>query len=143
VIEGFSDAASRVLKLWMSFYSDRVGKRKPILAVGYFVTAMMGTLGLVTAIWQIVLIRMVAWMGRGARGPAIALSLVGAMALCHIFLIAFIPGAITVLTPSHGSVQAGKTAIGLYIFHTVVYAAASYPVGMLGDRMSMRELHVA
>jgi len=84
VIEGFSDAASRVLKLWMSFYSDRVGKRKPILAVGYFVTAMMGTLGLVTAIWQIVLIRMVAWMGRGARGPAIALSLVGAMALCHI-----------------------------------------------------------
>jgi hypothetical protein len=99
--------------------------------------------GLVTAIWQIVLIRMVAWMGRGARGPAIALSLVGVMALRHIFLIAFIPGAITVLTPSHGSVQAGKIAIGLYIFHTVVYAAASYPVGMLGDRMSMPELHVA
>jgi MFS family permease len=69
VIEGFSDASSSVLNLWMSFYSDRVGKRKPILAVGYFVTAMMGTLGFVTAIWQIVLIRMVAWMGRGARGP--------------------------------------------------------------------------
>jgi DNA replication protein DnaC len=31
VPEGFSDAASSVLKLWMSFYSDRVGKRKPIL----------------------------------------------------------------------------------------------------------------
>jgi MFS family permease len=232
VIEGFSDAASSVLKLWMSFYSDRVGKRKPILAVGYFVTAMMGTLGLVTAIWQIVLIRMVAWMGRGARGPvrdallsesvppqahgrafgfetmmdtsgaiigpAIALSLVGVIALRHIFLIAFVPGAITVLivlfllkdiprkpqpgirilatlrelprsfwryvaavgifgfgnfahsllilraitvlTPSHGSVQAGKIVIGLYIFHNVVYAAASYPVGMLGDRMNKKPL---
>jgi hypothetical protein len=33
VIEGFSDAASSVLKLWMSFYSDRVGKRKP---TGYY-----------------------------------------------------------------------------------------------------------
>ena len=232
VIEGFSDPASSVLKLWMSFYSDRVGKRKPILAVAYFVTAMMGTLGLVTAIWQIVLIRMVAWMGRGARGPvrdallsesvpaqahgrafgfetmmdtlgaiigpAIALSLVGVIALRHIFLIAFIPGAITilivlfllkdiprkpqpgirifatlrelprsfwryvaavgvfglgnfahtllilravtVLTPDRGSVQAGKIAIGLYIFHNVVYAAASYPVGMLGDRMNKKPL---
>jgi MFS family permease len=232
IIEGFSDAASSVLKLWMSFYSDRVGKRKPILAVGYFVTAMMGTLGLVTAIWQIVLIRMVAWMGRGARGPvrdallsesvpaqahgrafgfetmmdtmgaiigpAIALSLVGVIALRHIFLIAFIPGAITViivlflvkdiprkpqpgiriiaslrelprsfwrylaavgifglgnfahtllilravtvLTPGHGSVQAGKIAIGLYIFHNAVYAVASYPVGMLGDRINKTPL---
>jgi MFS family permease len=232
VIEGLSDAASSVLKLWMSFYSDRVGKRKPILAAGYFVTAMMGMLGLVTAIWQIVLIRMVAWMGRGARGPvrdallsesvpaqahgrafgfetmmdtlgaiigpAIALSLVGVIALRHIFLIAFIPGAITVLlvlfllkdiprkpqpgirilatlrelprsfwryvaavgifglgnfahtllilravtvlTPDHGAVQAGKIAIALYIFHNVVYAAASYPVGMLGDRMNKKLL---
>jgi MFS family permease len=232
VIEGFSDAASSVLKLWMSFYSDRVGKHKPILAVGYFVTAMMGTLGFVTAIWQIVLIRMVAWMGRGARGPvrdallsesvpaqahgrafgfetmmdtvgaiigpAIALSLVGVIALRHIFLIAFIPGAITilivlfllkdiprkpqpgirivatlrqlprsfwryvaavgvfglgnfahtllilravtVLTPGHGTVAAGKIAIGLYIFHNVVYAASSYPVGMLGDRMNKKPL---
>jgi MFS family permease len=232
VIEGFSDAASSGLKLWMSFYSDRVGKRKPILAIGYFVTAMMGTLGLVTAIWQIVLIRMFAWMGRGARGPvrdallsesvpaqahgrafgfetmmdtlgavigpAIALSLVGMIALRHIFFLAFIPGAITVLivlfllkdiprkpqpdirilatlrdlprsfwryvaavgifglgnfahtllilravtvlTPSHGSVQAGKIAIGLYIFHNVVYATAAYPVGMLGDRMSKKPL---
>jgi hypothetical protein len=49
----------------MSFHSDRVGKRKPILAIGYLVTAMMGLLGLVTAIWQIVVIRTVAWMGAG------------------------------------------------------------------------------
>jgi len=232
IIEGFSDAGSSVLKMWMAFYSDRVGKRKPILAIGYLVTAMMGLLGLVTAVWQIVLIRTVAWMGRGARGPvrdallsesvppqahgrafgfetmmdtlgavigpAIALSLVGLLALRHIFLIAFIPGAITVLivlfvlkdiprnplpgikivaslrelprsfwqyaaavgifglgnfahtllilravtllTPGHGTVQASKIAIGLYIFHNVVYAATSYPVGVLGDRTNKRTL---
>jgi MFS family permease len=131
IIEGVSDAASSVLKLWMSLYSDRVGKRKPILAIGYVVTGMMGAFAFATAWWQMLLIRTVAWIGRGARGPvrdallsesvpaeahgrafgfegamdtlgavigpAIALSLVGVIALRHIFLIAFIPGAITVL----------------------------------------------
>jgi MFS family permease len=48
--------------------------------------------------------------------------------------------AVTVLTPDRGSVQAGKITIGLYIFHNVVYAAASYPVGMLGDRMNKKPL---
>ena len=234
IIEGFSDAASSILKLWMSFYSDRVGKRKPILAIGYFVTAMMGLLGLVTAWWQILMIRMAAWMGRGARGPvrdallsesvpsqahgrafgfetmmdtlgaiigpAIALSLVGIISLRRIFLIAFIPGAITVLivlfvlqdiprapqphlrlgrslrelpktfwryvgavgifgfgnfahtllilrsvsllTPNFGSVYARRAGIGLYIFHNVVYAGASYPVGVLGDRVNKKSLLV-
>jgi MFS family permease len=37
-------------------------------------------------------------------------------------------------------VAAGKIAIGLYIFHNVVYAASSYPVGMLGDRMNKKPL---
>ena len=232
MIEGVSDAASSLLKLWMSYYSDRVGKRKPILAVGYFVTAMMGTFGFVTAWWQMLIIRAIAWIGRGARGPvrdallsesvppeahgrafgfegamdtlgaiigpAIALSLVGVIALRHIFFIAFIPGAITVfialfviqdrsrapqphlrmlaslrdlppmfwryvgavgvfglgnfahtllilravalLTPSYGSVAAGRYAIGLYILHNVVYAAVSYPAGALGDRVNKKTL---
>jgi MFS family permease len=130
VIEGVSDAASSLLKLWMSHYSDRIGKRKPILVVGYVVTAMMGTFAFVTAWWQMLAIRAIAWIGRGARGPvrdallsesvppeahgrafgfegamdtvgailgpAIALSLVGVIALRRVFLIAFIPGAITV-----------------------------------------------
>jgi MFS family permease len=129
-IEGVSDAASSLLKLWMSCYSDRIGKRKPILVIGYMVTAMMGTFAFVTAWWQLLAIRAIAWTGRGARGPirdallsesvppeahgrafgfegamdtvgaivgpAIALALVGVIALRHIFLIAFLPGAITV-----------------------------------------------
>lgn len=130
-IEGVSDAASSLVKFWMSLYSDRVGKRKPILIAGYFVTAMMGCFAFVTAWWQMVVIRAVAWIGRGARGPVrdallsesvpaeahgrafgfegamdtlgaiigplIALCLIGALALRRIFLIAFAPGAITIL----------------------------------------------
>jgi len=68
-IEGISDAASSLMKLWMSYYSDRIGKRKPILVAGYLLTAMMGAFGFVTAWWQMLAIRAVAWMGRGARGP--------------------------------------------------------------------------
>ena len=128
-IEGISDAASGLMKLWMSYYSDRIGKRKPILVVGYFLTAIMGSFGFVTAWWQMLAIRTIGWSGRGARGPvrdallsesvpseaygrafgfqtamdtlgaivgpAIALSLVGLFSLKHIFLVAFIPGAIT------------------------------------------------
>lgn len=232
VIEGFSDAGSSILKLWMSIYSDRVGRRKPILAIGYFVTAMIGLFGFVTAWWQLLVIRMAAWMGRGARGPvrdallsesvppeahgrafgfegtmdtlgaiigpAVALSLIGVMALRHIFFLAFIPGAITIaivlfvlkdiprvpqpglrigaalralprgfwryvaavgvfglgnfahtllvlhvvtaLTPQYGTVSAQRIGIGLYIFHNVIYAAASYPAGALGDRLNKRRL---
>jgi MFS family permease len=231
-IEGISDGASSLVQLWMSLYSDRVGKRKPILAVGYFVTAMMGTFAFVTTVWQMVVIRTVAWIGRGARGPvrdallsesvspgahgkafgfegamdtlgavigpAIALSLVGILSLRHIFLIAFIPGAITVfialfviqdvarkpqphitmmtslrslpsafwqyvgavgvfglgnfahtllvlravtlLTPFYGAVVAGQIGIGLYIFHNILYAAASYPAGALGDKVNKKTL---
>lgn len=231
-IEGVSDAAASLLKFWMSAYSDRIGRRKPVLGVGYAVTALLGTFAFVTAWWQMLVIRAVAWMGRGARGPvrnallsesvpaaahgrafgfegamdtlgavlgpAIALSLVGVLSLRHIFLIAFIPGiiavliavfvlrevprvpqpalrlgrslrelprefwryaravgvfglgnfahtllvlrAVVVLTPSHGAVAAGRIAVALYILHNVIYAAASYPAGALGDRISKRGL---
>lgn len=231
-IEGVSDAASSLMKLWMSYYSDRIGKRKPILAIGYLLTAMMGTFGFITAWWQMLVIRSIAWMGRGARGPvrdallsesvpheahgrafgfegamdtvgaiigpAIALALVGVLPLRQIFFIAFIPGAITVaivvfalqevphlsqprlgmlsslkslpskfwqyvgcvgifglgnfahtllilravalLTPHYGSVAAGQISIGLYIFHNIIYAAASYPAGWLGDKYDKRKL---
>jgi MFS family permease len=131
LIEGFSDAASSLLKFAMSFYSDRTGKRKPVMFFGYLLTALLGFFAFATAWWQLLLIRVCAWMGRGARGPvrdamlsesvpveahgrafgfegamdtlgavigpAIALSLIGILSLRHIFLIAFIPGGITVL----------------------------------------------
>ncbi len=231
-IEGISDATSSLFKLWMSYYSDRIGKRKPILAIGYFVTALLGTFAFVTSWWQLVVIRMIAWIGRGARGPVrdallsesvpsaahgrafgfqgamdtvgavlgplLALSLLGVIPIRSIFLIAFIPGAITVyivlfvlqdipkeaqpdlrmfaslkalpkrfwryvgcvgvfglgnfahtllilravslLTPQWGAVRAGQFAIALYIFHNVVYAAASYPAGALGDRANKKQL---
>jgi len=232
IVEGFSDAGSSVLKLWMSFYSDRVGKRKPITCDRVFRHCNDGFARLRHGLVANRRHPHGRLDGRGARGPvrdallsesvpaqahgrafgfetmmdtlgavigpAIALSLVGVIALRHIFLIAFIPGAVTVLivlfvlrdiprkpqpgmrivsslralprsfwryvgavgifgfgnfahtllilravtvlTPSYGAVHAGKIAIGLYIFHNVVYAATSYPVGVLGDRTNKKAL---
>ena len=231
-IEGVSDASSSLLKMWMAHYSDRIGKRKPILIIGYLVTALMGCFAFVTRWWQLVAIRAIAWIGRGARGPvrdallaesvpgeahgrafgfesamdtigailgpAIALSLIGIVSLRHIFLISFIPGTITVLiaiflvkdvarapqphleiwgslralpkpflryisavgvfglgnfahtllvlravvllTPRYGTVNAGRMGVALYILHNVIYAAISYPIGVLGDRTNKKQI---
>jgi MFS family permease len=140
-------------------------------------------------------------------GPAIALSLVGVLPLPRIFLIAFIPGAITVYIalfvlrevpraaqpklrlwasyrelprdfwlyvgavgvfglgnfahtllvlhavrllapyytqlygdPEAAEKLANQVGIGLFIIHNVLYAAASYPAGALGDRIDKKLL---
>lgn len=69
LIEGISDASSSIIKLWMGYYSDKIGKRKAIAVVGYVVTALKGLFAFTTNWHQVLVIRVVAWMGRGARGP--------------------------------------------------------------------------
>ena len=69
LIEGIADASSSFVKLWMGYYSDKIGKRKPIASVGYFITALKGLFALTTNWYQVLFIRVFAWMGRGARGP--------------------------------------------------------------------------
>lgn len=68
-IEGIADASSSLMKMAMAHYSDKVGRRKPIIAIGYLVTACMGSFAFVTRWWQLVVVRSIAWIGRGARGP--------------------------------------------------------------------------
>lgn len=48
--------------------------------------------------------------------------------------------ATRVLMPVHGLANAAEIAALLYIGHNVVYAAASYPVGALSDRIGRRGL---
>jgi MFS family permease len=70
VIEGFADALSSFVKLGAGWWSDRLGHRKAIATTGYVLTG--GGIGLFAfAIgWPLVLLgRLVAWFGRGIRGP--------------------------------------------------------------------------
>jgi MFS family permease len=69
LIEGLADASSSFVKLSMGYYSDRIGRRKPIAVVGYAITAVKGLFAFATNWYQVLFIRTFAWMGRGARGP--------------------------------------------------------------------------
>jgi MFS family permease len=48
--------------------------------------------------------------------------------------------AAQILLPRYGAVRAGTLAVMLYTLHNIIYAAASYPAGALGDRMDKRTL---
>ncbi len=70
VIEGVSDALSSFVKLWAGWWSDRIGHRKAITTFGYALTGGAFALFAVATAWPLVLVgRMVAWFGRGIRGP--------------------------------------------------------------------------
>jgi MFS family permease len=55
----------------------------------------------------------------------------------HTLLIAF---AIVSLTPSLGFTMATAAGAGLYLVRNIVYAGASYPFGLLGDRIGRRPM---
>jgi MFS family permease len=70
LIEGFSDGASSFVKSFSGYLSDKIGKRKPIMSIGYALTGMFTPLIAAATSWlQVLGLRVTAWLGRGARGP--------------------------------------------------------------------------
>ena len=70
LIEGVSDGLSSFAKLASGHWTDRLRRRKPVMIVGYLVTAMgTASFGFATAAWHVLLARATAWLGRGARTP--------------------------------------------------------------------------
>ena len=69
-IEGVADALSAAVKLGMGWYSDRIGRRKPITVVGYFLTGVAKSLFAFAYGWPLILVgRLIGWFGKGIRGP--------------------------------------------------------------------------
>jgi MFS family permease len=70
IIEGVADGAASAAKLVSGLYSDRLARRKPLAAAGYFLTAGgMASFALATHTWHLLLGRSIGWLGRGARTP--------------------------------------------------------------------------
>jgi MFS family permease len=70
LIEGVSDGLSSLGKLASGHWTDRLARRKPVMVIGYAVTALgTASFGLATAAWQVLLARATAWLGRGVRTP--------------------------------------------------------------------------
>jgi MFS family permease len=69
-IEGVADATSSFVKLGAGWLSDRLGHRKTIAVAGYFLSGTSIALFAFAYSWPLILTgRVVAWFGRGIRGP--------------------------------------------------------------------------
>jgi len=70
LIEGVADGLSSFAKLASGHWTDRLPRRKPIMLLGYAVTAFgTASFGFATSAWHILLARSAAWLGRGVRTP--------------------------------------------------------------------------
>ena len=68
VIEGSAETVSSLLRLPAGWWSDRVGKRKPLILLGYGVAAIARPLiGLSQSAWQVLAIRVSDRFGKGVR----------------------------------------------------------------------------
>ncbi|MFH1852839.1 MAG: MFS transporter, partial [Candidatus Neomarinimicrobiota bacterium] len=68
VIEGVAETTAALLKLFSGILSDKLGKRKLLVLIGYAISSFVRPLtGLVTAAGQIVLVRMFDRVGKGIR----------------------------------------------------------------------------
>jgi MFS family permease len=68
VIEGAAESLASLLKLFAGAWSDRVGKRKNLAVAGYAVAALARPLiGLATAPWQVLGLRLADRFGKGVR----------------------------------------------------------------------------
>jgi len=68
VIEGVAETTASMLKLISGILSDKLGKRKVLVLIGYSISSFMRPLtGIVSSAWQIILIRMFDRVGKGIR----------------------------------------------------------------------------
>lgn len=68
IIEGIAETTSSLLKLLSGILSDKIGKRKLLVLIGYTISSLIRPLtGIVSAAWQIILVRMLDRVGKGIR----------------------------------------------------------------------------
>lgn len=71
LIEGVSDALTGVAKLVGGPLANEPRRRARIAGGGYLITGLAtGAIGAATAVWQVGLLRALAWVSRGFRSPA-------------------------------------------------------------------------
>jgi len=71
VIEGFADGIAGAAKLAGGALADDPGRRRTVAVGGYTTTAITSSLiGAAVAVWQVAVLRVVAWAARGIRNPS-------------------------------------------------------------------------
>lgn len=68
VVEGVAESVSSLLKLFSGYFSDRTGKRKGLVVVGYGLASVMRPLLALTTTWyQVLAVRFTDRVGKGMR----------------------------------------------------------------------------
>ncbi|MCX6329911.1 MAG: MFS transporter [Bacteroidia bacterium] len=68
IIEGVAESTAALLKLISGIISDKIGKRKLLVLIGYIISSLIRPLtGIVSSAWQIVVVRMFDRVGKGIR----------------------------------------------------------------------------
>jgi len=68
IIEGLAETTAAILKLISGVVSDKIDRRKLLVLLGYGLSGLIRPLtGVVTAAWQIIVIRMIDRVGKGIR----------------------------------------------------------------------------
>jgi MFS family permease len=68
VIEGVAETTASMLKLISGIISDKIGKRKLLVVIGYGISTLVRPFtGAVSAAWQIVFVRVIDRVGKGIR----------------------------------------------------------------------------
>jgi len=68
VIEGVAETTASMIKLLSGIISDKVGKRKLLVFIGYTISSLIRPMtGLVSAAWQVVIVRLFDRIGKGIR----------------------------------------------------------------------------
>ncbi|MGQ9913159.1 MAG: MFS transporter [Thermogutta sp.] len=69
-IEGIADGIASFTKIAAGYLADRIGRRKPLVVLGYSLTVVGQAVMAVASAWGVILLgRAVGWLGRGIRGP--------------------------------------------------------------------------
>lgn len=70
VIASLTDAFASFLRLTSGFFSDRMPRKKPLIMLGYGISALFSTLiGFAHSLWGILIYRMLSFAGSGLREP--------------------------------------------------------------------------
>jgi MFS family permease len=68
VIEGVAETTASMLKLISGIVSDKIGKRRLLVLIGYSISSFIRPLtGIVTSAWEIIIVRMFDRVGKGIR----------------------------------------------------------------------------
>jgi len=68
IIEGVAETTASLLKLISGIISDKIGKRKLLVLIGYTISSIIRPLtGIVSSAWEIIIIRMFDRVGKGIR----------------------------------------------------------------------------